>query len=161
MGQNLSRRNFMQSFEYWNKSKVVSSSQMAASVASLGLDSFSETKFSTACGLTAGRTAPVIALDIFQTDVTAIRWRKWFTEIGQIITLTGQIHGRPYYYQSCTSKHKAFSPPPPKHARTHTHRRTRARAHTHTPSLIALRFCFCFFKNRLPILFPVHAYLIR
>ena len=35
-------------------------------------------------------------------------WWKWFPETtGQIITVTGQIHGRLYYYQSCTSKHPA------------------------------------------------------
>ena len=30
----------------------------------------------------------VIAPDIFQTGVTSIRWRKWFTEIGQTIAVT-------------------------------------------------------------------------
>ena len=37
----------------------------------------------------------VIALDIFQTDVLFIRWRKRFMETGQIIAVTGQIHSQP------------------------------------------------------------------
>ena len=49
----------------------------------------------------------VVTLDIFQTGVTAVRWPKWFTENGQRITVTSWIAGRPYYYQSCTSKHPA------------------------------------------------------
>ena len=43
----------------------------------------------------------VITLEIFQTGVTSItsiRWQMWFTETGQIITVTGQIHGRLYYF---------------------------------------------------------------
>ena len=47
----------------------------------------------------------VTALDIFQTSLTSLRWRRWCMETCHIITVTGQIHGHPYYYQSCTSKH--------------------------------------------------------
>ena len=36
----------------------------------------------------------VIALDIFQTDVLFIRWRKQFMETSQI-AVTGQIHSLP------------------------------------------------------------------
>ena len=50
------------------------------------------------------RVAPVFALEIFQSSVTAIRWLTWLTETyqiftvtGQIVTVTGQIHGRLYY----------------------------------------------------------------
>lgn len=59
-------------------------------------------------------------LDTFQTGVTSFRWQKWFTETGQITTVTGQIHGHPYNYQSSTSKHQAPFPPS-----THTHTHTR------------------------------------
>ena len=40
---------------------------------------------------------PVITLDIFQAGVTSIRSRKGFMKTSQIITVTGQIHGHPYY----------------------------------------------------------------
>ena len=32
----------------------------------------------------------VYKLDIFQTKVTSIKWQKWTTETGHIITVTGQ-----------------------------------------------------------------------
>ena len=46
------------------------------------------------------------------TSITSKRWQKWFTETetGQIITVTGQIPGHPYYNQSCTSEHPAPFP---------------------------------------------------
>ena len=37
---------------------------------------------------------------VSQTGVTFIRRGKRLTEIGQIITVTSQIHGGPYYYFS-------------------------------------------------------------
>ena len=37
----------------------------------------------------------VYKLDIFQANVTSIRWQKWVTETGHIITVTGQT-------QSCS-----------------------------------------------------------
>ena len=46
----------------------------------------------------------MIALDIFQTGATSVSWQQWFMETGQIITVTGQMHCHPYYYQSCTTK---------------------------------------------------------
>ena len=50
---------------------------------------------------------PVLALNIFLTGMTSIRWRKWITDTGQITTVTGHMHSQPCYYQcqSCTSKH--------------------------------------------------------
>ena len=57
-----------------------------------------------------GGIRPVVALCIFPTGVPAIRWPKWFTETGQTITVTGQIHGRLYYYKSSTSNHHAPFP---------------------------------------------------
>ena len=50
----------------------------------------------------------VIALDIFQTGVTAIRWRKWFMETGQTITVTGQIHGFLCHYHTCACMHSVI-----------------------------------------------------
>ena len=61
----------------------------------------------------------VIALDIFPTGVTSIRWRKRFTETGQTIIVTGQIHGCLCYL---THTHARTRPPPP-HIHTHTHPR--------------------------------------
>ena len=55
----------------------------------------------------------VIALDIFPAGVTSIRWRKRFTETGQTIIVTGQIHGCLCYL---THTHARTHPPPP-----HTH----------------------------------------
>ena len=45
------------------------------------------------------RAYPVMALDFFffffsLTGVTSVRWRKWFTETGQTITVKCQIHRR-------------------------------------------------------------------
>ena len=37
----------------------------------------------------------VYKLDIFQTNVTSIRWQKWVTETGHIITVTGQTQSCP------------------------------------------------------------------
>ena len=36
-----------------------------------------------------------VKLDIFQTNVTSIRWQKWVTETGHIITVTGQTQSCP------------------------------------------------------------------
>ena len=70
------------------------------------------------------------AWDIFRTGLTSISWRKWFTETGQTITVTGQIYGHLYYYQSSLSS--------PEHAHTHTHKHTCAHTHAcmhvHTPT---------------------------
>ena len=35
---------------------------------------------------------PVIVLDIFQTNVRFSWWQKWFTETGQVITVTSQTN---------------------------------------------------------------------
>ena len=40
---------------------------------------------------------PMTTLDIFEAGVTSIRWWKWFTETGEKIAETGQIHSHPYY----------------------------------------------------------------
>ena len=40
----------------------------------------------------------VITLDIFQTSVASRRWRRWFTETGQPVTVSCQIHSCLYYY---------------------------------------------------------------
>ena len=40
----------------------------------------------------------MITLGIFQTNVTSIRWRKWFKKTGLTVTVPGQIHGCLYYY---------------------------------------------------------------
>ena len=37
----------------------------------------------------------VYKLDVFQTHVTYIRWQKWVTETGHIITVTGQTQSCP------------------------------------------------------------------
>ena len=37
----------------------------------------------------------VYKLDIFQTNVTSIRWQKWVTEAGHIITVAGQTQNCP------------------------------------------------------------------
>ena len=37
----------------------------------------------------------VYKLDIFQTNLTSIRWQKWVTETGHIITVTGQTQSCP------------------------------------------------------------------
>ena len=56
-------------------------------------------KFHPACaGFTKHSLHSMIPLDIFsnQYDIY-IRWRTWFTENGQMVTITGQIHGCLYY----------------------------------------------------------------
>ena len=37
----------------------------------------------------------VYKLDIFQTNVTSIRWQKWVTETGHIITVTSRTQSCP------------------------------------------------------------------
>ena len=61
-----------------------------------------------------------------QTSKTSIRWRKWFMETSQTITVTSQIHSHLYYYQSSTSNHHAPFP-----SRTHTHMCACMHTHTH------------------------------
>ena len=90
----------------------------------------------------------VIALDIFLTCVTSVRWWKWFTEPGQIITVTGQIHGHPYHYRSCPSKHQLPSLPKT-HARTHTHRNKHTHTHTHAIHTLSLCCGFCGFLEQV------------
>ena len=46
-----------------------------------------------------------IVLDLFQTGITFIRWQKWFTETGQKITVTGQIHGSLCQYRTHACMH--------------------------------------------------------
>ena len=43
-------------------------------------------------------------------DITAVRWQKRLMETSQIIVVTGEKHGRPYYCWSCTRKHTAPFP---------------------------------------------------
>ena len=70
-----------------------------------------------------------------QTSKTSIRWRKWFMETSQTITVTSQIHSRLYYYQSSTSNHHAPFP-----SRTHTQARTCVCACTHTHTTLSVLF---------------------
>ena len=39
------------------------------------------------------RKNTMIALEISETGATSARWRKWFTDTGETITVTSQIHG--------------------------------------------------------------------
>ena len=76
-----------------------------------------------------------------QNSKTSIRWRKWFMETSQTITVTSQIHCRPYYYQSSTSNHHA---PFPSRTHTHMHAHVCAHAHTHTHAHTHHSLCFIF-----------------
>ena len=87
----------------------------------------------------------VIMLDIFETDVTSVRWWKWFTETRQTILVTGQIHGclystthtHPYMHTYmhtntlwCVHMHACMHTC--KHTDTYTHTHTHTHKHTHT-----------------------------
>ena len=61
----------------------------------------------------------------------SLRWRNWFTEIGQTITVTGQIHSCLYYYQRSTSKHPVFF-----YCLEHTCMHTCTCTHIHLPPAI-------------------------
>ena len=97
-------------------------------------------------------SSSMIMLDIFQTGVTSIWWRKWFMETSPIITVTGQIRGHPYYYKSCTSKHP--TPFPQSLPKTHIY------THTHSPFLAVLHFLSFYFlelvkKNNCQYIWPI------
>ena len=63
----------------------------------------------------------VIALDIFKTGMTSIRWWKWFTETSQIITVTTQIDKWPPMLLPELYHKTPSSLPHLKHTHTHTH----------------------------------------
>ena len=74
-------------------------------------------------------TKTVIAPDIFQTVVTSVRWRKWYTETSPTLTVTGQIHQSDAWHWKCPPL-----PPQPHTDGMHTHidARTHGCTHTHT-----------------------------
>ena len=78
------------------------------------------------------------ALGIFQTSVTSLWWRKWFTETGQIITINTAVHTR-----AVLAVTQLPSPPPTLslslslvHTHTHPHARSRRHGHTQRASLV-------------------------
>ena len=81
------------------------------------------------------QTKTVIMLDIFETSMTSIRWWKWFTQTGQIITVTGQIRTA---IHTTTRAVRATSMLPCL-SRTHT----QSHAHAHTLcAVLLLVVCF-------------------
>ena len=72
------------------------------------------------------RIHSVVVLDIFQTGVACIRWQKWFTETGQIITVTGRIQT-----VHTTTRAVLANTQLPATPKTHAGMRTRMHTHTH------------------------------
>ena len=74
----------------------------------------------------------VIALDIFPTGVTYVNRRKWFTETGQIIIVTSQIHGHLTTTRAVLANTHLLSPPKTRtHAHRHRHTDTDTQTQTH------------------------------
>ena len=99
----------------------------------------------------------VTTLDIFQTSMRSIRWRKWFMETVQLIAVAGQTRSQLYCYQASlattlflslcrtntnTHCHTVTHTHIYKHIHTHTHINTHM--HIHTLSLCFLFFLSCF-----------------
>ena len=110
----------------------------------------------------------VIALDSFQTRVTSIQRQTWFMGISQIITVTVQIHGCPYYTSAQlpfpprihTHTHHTHTHIHTTHARVHTctcmHTHTHTCTNTHTTcTLSCFLFCFVFWRTSRQYIWPI------
>ena len=83
--------------------------------------------------------------DIFQINVTSIRWQKWVTETGHIITVTGQTQSCP-----CLQLLELYTQVPSL-SRTHTHTHTQI----HTLSMCCV---FCSLTFQVVLLFVLNSF---
>ena len=124
---------------------------------------YSKNKQNTTCQW----TLQWLHLTFSETGVTSVRWAKWFMKTGQIITVTGQIHGHHTTTRAVLANTQLPSLPKP-----HWHTVTQAcMHHKHTPQALSLccGFVVAAFQNQsnkttpsasdcLLILFPACAY---
>ena len=119
--------------------------------------------------------SPVIALDIFQTGLTSIRWLKWFMETSQIIAVTGQRCMAVHTTTRTMPLNIQFPSPPNTHTHTLTvlwfllfFRVTNLVFMPRQPVWLCQGELFFFLElvkqstpDRLLILFPVYTYFIQ